>query len=359
VSYRIPISRYAFINAKLRARIGKLLERPLIDSLIRSKSVEQLLHNLEHTVYAPLIEIYEEFGDVQALEAFIFQRNISIHKEVAATLDPPYQRCIIAMNRKAESENLKSMIRLYFSNTIKGQNIDYRLAYLYQRQIVDKIDWLQIANATNFDQVKNALRDSIYFDAISTYDDEYLKANGLFGLEITLDKVWVHELNVLSKHLSSTDRAILRSILDRDADLKNIINIFRYSRSYHLDSETLQSLLFEGGRLYRSKELKHFLEIDETKRSPFALLEHTYPAIAKRLKVLGITDISQQLIELENYLFSSRKDEFTSLMRKDPFTIGIILSYFFLEDKQDNLVKTIINGVHFQLSTTKIRELAL
>ncbi|MDC7246698.1 MAG: V-type ATPase subunit [Sphaerochaetaceae bacterium] len=359
MSYRTPISRYAFINAKLQARIGKLLPQQVIDSLIRSKSVEQLLHHLEHTVYAPLDEIYQEFGDVQALEAFIFQRNITIHREVASALDPDYRKCIIAMNRKAEVENLKSMIRLYFSNTIKGQNIDYRLAYLYQKQIVDEIDWLQIANASNFDQVKEALSRSIYHEAVSGFDDDKLRENGLFTLEITLDKVRVKELRNQLQRLSRGDRKILRSILDRDADLKNIINIFRYSSSYHLPNETLETLLFEGGTIYHSKELRDFLLLEEAKRSPFVLLEDTYPAAARRLKEMEIKDLPGQLVELENYLFASRKEEFSSLLRRDPFSIGIILSYFFLEERQDNLVKTIINGVHYQLSTSRIRELAL
>ncbi len=359
MSYKSPISRYAFINAKLRARIGNLLSPAIIESLIRSKSVEQLLHHLEGTDYAPLLEIYQKFGDVQALEAYIFKRNIAIHREVASSLDPSYQQCILSMSRKSEVENIKSMIRLYFSNTIKGQNIDYRLAYLYQERIVDEIDWLQIANATSFDQVKEALSNSIYYDATKSFTDEYLKAHGLFLLEITLDKVWINHLRKTMVNLSKTDRNMLSSILDNDADLKNIINCFRYSSVYHLDKEILNALMFDGGRIAKSEEMQHFLEYDESKRSPLILLENTYPSLAKRLKEEKIDDLSQQLVELENYLFQMRKEEFNALLRKDPFSIGIILSYFFLEERQDNLVKTIINGVHYQLDTSKIRELAL
>jgi V/A-type H+-transporting ATPase subunit C len=343
----------------LRARIGQLLTDSLIDSLVRSKSVEQLLHHLEHTVYAPLIDIYQEFGDVQALEAFIFKRNIMIHREVATSLDPSYENCILAMSRKLEVENIKSMIRLYFSNTIKGQNIDYRLAYLYQERIVDDIDWLQIANATTFIQVKKALSNSIYATALDSFDDDYLKANGLFMLEITLDKVWIKHLRKAIDHLSRKDRQILITVLDRDADLKNIINIFRYSSAYHLDIEILNSLMLEGGSIYQSEALHSFLALDEAKRSPIILLSNTYPALAKKLKEEEHHEISAQLVELENYLFQARKKEFNRLLRQDPFTIGIILSYFFLEERQDNLVKTIINGVHYQLGTSKIRELAL
>ena len=112
------LSRYAFINAKIHARVSRMLDEQQLAALSKSRSIEQLLHQMQHTPYEQLYDIYHESGDIQMLEAEINRQAIRIHQEIAFSLDPVYSKLIDAFTRKLEIENIKGMIRLYFSNNI-------------------------------------------------------------------------------------------------------------------------------------------------------------------------------------------------------------------------------------------------
>ncbi len=326
------------------------------ETLLRSKSVDQLLHHLEHTPYEPLIELYQSYGDVQILEAYLFKKHVAMYKDVSKLFDSTYTSYIDAMSRKAEVENLKGMIRLYFSNTIKKQNIDYRLSYLYQERIVDEIDYLKIANASSFKDVQDALSTSLYYEALLPFNDELLAKEGLFPLEVALDQAWRNALRNHIKPLAKSDRFIIEEVLKSDADLKNIINLFRYSHVYHLENEQLETIMIKNGSLIASPQYAAFLKSDATKRSIDMLLEKKHKALMTLIKENEHLPIRQQILIVERYLFSIRKKEFHTLLRGNPFSIGIVLSYFFLEERQDHLVRSLINGVHYGLDASTIRE---
>lgn len=333
-----------------------MLTNEHIETLLRSKSVEQALHHLERTVYKPLIELYQVNGDVQILEAYLFKKHVHMYKSVAKLFDSTYATYIEAMSRKAEVENLKGMIRLYFSNQIKKQNIDYRLSYLYHERIVDEIDYLKIANASSFDVVLEALKESIYYDALLSCSDEVLAKEGLFALEVALDQTWTANLRNHIKPLAKPDRVVVEHVLSSDADLKNIINLFRYSHLYHLENDQLETIMIKNGTLIDSPQYIAFLKSDPQKRSIEMLLEKKYKTLLRLIKDNDHLSIKEQILIVEKYLFSLRREEFQTLLRGNPFSIGIVLSYFFLEERQDHLVRSIINGVHYNLDASTIRE---
>lgn len=351
-----PISRYSYVNAKLKGKIGQMITDDRIEAMLKSKSVPQVLHYLENTDYKPLIELYQNHGDVQSLEAFLFEKQIAMFKDTAKLFDDKYKTLILAMSRKAEVENLKGIIRLYFSKQIKKENIDYRLSYLYHKTIIDDIDYLKIANATSFDLLLEALSESIYYKALKEYDDEKLKAEGLFFLEVKLDQAWSENLKKYLKLLSRADRLVFQKILNTDADLKNIINLFRYSHVYHLDNTELEAIMIKDGSLINSPQYEAFLASEPNKRSIKMLLGVKYKDLAIAIEKNEHLPVIQQVFLVEKYLFNIRKKEFNSLLRGNPFSIGIVLSYFFLEEKQDQLIKSLINGVHYNLDASTIRE---
>jgi hypothetical protein len=62
---------------------------------------------------------------------------------------------------------------------------------------------------------------------------------------------------------------------------------------------------------------------------------------------------------VERYLFTARKQSFKTMLQGNPFTIGTILAYFFLEEKQNGMVRTLINGIHYGWKFSDIREYAV
>lgn len=355
VSFR-ALGRYAFIQAKLRTRIAAMLSQQQVDQLVRCQTLEELFHALRETSYAPLLDLYHESGDVQRLESWLFARNITLHQEVARLMKGVHANAVSAMTRKLEVENLKGVIRLWFSNSVKHQNIDYRFGYLYQNTIVSSIDWMSLVNAEKFEDMYRTLRGTPYEDAVSQWTMKSIVQEGLFGLETALDRTWLHELRETIAHLPSEDRVLADSVLNRDADLKNCINLVRFGWMYRLPETQLRKLMLEGGTLLDTKEFTTYLKTPAEKRSPEQLVVKRFPVLAKRLKESGKTTVEEQVRIVEHYLFTVRRQSFDAILRGNPFTFGIILAYFFLEERQDIMIRSLINGIYYGWDSDTIRE---
>lgn len=353
------LDRYAFINAKLRSRMGSMLEPSQMEQLMRCQTLEELLHALRGTPYEPLLEIYDESGDVQRLEAWLFARNVTLHQEVTKFMKGLHAEAVLAMTRKLEVENLKGIIRLWFSNSVKHQNIDYRFGYLYQDSIVSDIDWTQIVNAESYAEILNALEGTPYAEAAVSFSAERIANEGLFALETALDRTWIHEMHKVVSLLSAKDRALTETVLDRDADLKNIINLVRFGWMYQLPQDQLRTLMLEGSSLVGTKEFDSYLQSPPKERSPERLVAKRFPDLSKELRELGKSSPEEQTRLVERYLFTMRKKAFHEMLQGDPFTFGTILSYFFLEERQDAMIRILINGIHYGWDSADIREFIL
>jgi len=67
-----PLAKYAFINAKVRARISKILPDGTFDQLARAPSLEAALALLRETPFAHLEETYAATGDLKQAELELF-----------------------------------------------------------------------------------------------------------------------------------------------------------------------------------------------------------------------------------------------------------------------------------------------
>lgn len=353
------LTRYAFINAKLRSRIGSMLSDEHITDLINSHSLEELFQKCKGTVFEPLSNLYNETGDIQHLEAWLFERHVHLHQEVAKFMKGFYVEVVEAFNRKLEVENLKGVLRLWFSNKVKQENIDYRYGYLYHNTIVSYIDWAQIVNADTFEEIKKALKESPYESVVGSVEDDTLSAEGMFFLETALDRHWIELLRKRVERMRAKERGPILQLLDRDADLKNCINLVRFGSVYDVGKEELEKLMLQGGELVKTKEFATYLEASQQERSVFTLVEPLFPLLAKELQEKRPLSAKGEASLVERYLFSVRKESYRKMLRGYPFSFGVILAYFFLEERQNALIRTIINGIYYGFSPQQIEEYTL
>ncbi|MGI6433572.1 MAG: V-type ATPase subunit [Sphaerochaetaceae bacterium] len=352
------VNRYAFINAKLRLRIANMLSDEQIQHLAASQNLEQMLHLLKGSAFEELATLFSESGDIQRLEAWLFARNVDIHRQVASLLDGVHSIVATQLSRKLEVENLKGMIRLWFSSRIKAQNIDYRYGYLYHKKIVSDIDWSAIINAQTFEELTHALLHSPYYSVVQQFDAHRITSEGLFFLETALDRQWVSLLRQEARKLPAVDRHLVQEVLDRDADLKNCINLVRFGYLYALTEAQLREIMFYGGKLLFTKEFNDFVTAEPAKRTIEPLLVRLFPQLAKQLAEQNLQGAHRQTIAVESYLFSQRRSRYKAMLKGYPFTFGTLLSYFFLEERQHALIRAIINGLHYGYKAEQIREYA-
>ena len=81
------LKKYAFINAKLRARISKAISDDIINEMIQAKSFLETIEHLRGTTYDGLCDVYAETGDILTAEKELLKREIAIFTEILRYVD--------------------------------------------------------------------------------------------------------------------------------------------------------------------------------------------------------------------------------------------------------------------------------
>ena len=358
------VSDYAFINAKLRARIGIMRDTALFDEMIKSPSLTEAFAKLDGTRHQDLLEVYRKTGDLQQVELEMLEDEISIYREVESYLPTVPSSFISVLLEKIEVDNVKNVIRLWYSGAIRHHAISYRAAYLYKKEIVHSIDYDGAINAVSYHELLGAFHGTPYVDVLSSFSMESLASEGLFPLEIALDHMWFRHLEEGIKNLSGQDRKTAEAIYNTDVDLKNILMLTRYSYSYHLSPESLRRVMIPMGYIAREAERMGALQSDDPIAVLSGIVRHHYPQISEEIAIIRRTaddlttveENNREILLIEAYLGERRKKEYRKILQGDPFSIGVVLAYFFLCIQEYGALRAILSGKYYGRSEEKIRE---
>ncbi|MBI9103664.1 MAG: V-type ATPase subunit [Spirochaetales bacterium] len=350
-----PVSRYGFINAKLRARISMILTEEFSSSLLRSASMEEVLQLLKETEFSPVSDAYDRTGDIQSAELELFQMQIGWYREIVKITEDVVQGFIRSMSLKLEIENLKNAIRLWYGSRIKKRPIGHRAGYLYRERILNNIDWDGIINAVSFDEIITSLNTDIYTKAIEPFRTAMETGDGLFKMEIALDRMYYDFLFSSAKELPSKDRALVERILTTEIEIQNINWLIRYSHFYSVTAPELEEILIPRGMKISVEDIQSYLSQETRQKDPAALLKGKFPALAS-LSIGDKGSAASQAILFEQLLEATRKEEFMKLISGYPFTIGIVLVYFFMKNRESRFLMSVLNGKYYGWKSERIRE---
>jgi hypothetical protein len=126
------IKTYAFINAKLRARLSKLLDDDFFSALVRTHSLIDALELLKTTAYQNLEQIYSRTGDLKMAELQLFREEIRILSDVLRHVEGSVRDFCGALLTYYEIENLKRVMRLWFDRVVRGRAVEDFFGYLYR-----------------------------------------------------------------------------------------------------------------------------------------------------------------------------------------------------------------------------------
>ncbi len=358
------VSDYAFINAKLRARIGIMRSESAIDEMIKAPTLSEAIAKLDGTRFARLAEVYRATGDLQQVELALVDDEIASYREVASYLEERSRGYITMLLEKVEIDNLKNALRIWYSAAIRGHQINSRAPYIEKRLIVHPIDYDRIVNASSFQDIVHALSATPYAGIAREFADRDLGVTGLFPLEIALDHLWFGQLEAAAEALAKEDRKIAEAIFSVDVDLKNILFLIRYRFYYSLGPEEMKDVILPYGTIGREAARMGSLPADEMMARMTGIVSRRYPAIMEEIDdIRGMSDDltsqdenAMQILRIENYLAATREKEYSRLLLGNPFSIGVVLAYFFIRRQQDGLVQAVLSAKYYNWEEGKIRE---
>jgi V/A-type H+-transporting ATPase subunit C len=338
-----PLTKYAFINAKLRARISQILPDERFGQLAKAASLDAAFALLRDTPFAHLESIYATTGDLKQAERELLKVEIALYTEIRNYLHKNTQAIVDALLARFEIDNLKNAIRVFFDRRVRERSVDDHIHYVLQEPILHNIPIGIILHAQNFEEIAGVCQGSPYGAIIRKTYHAVESEGSLFRMEVALDHHYYEALLAAIRALSKRDQAIALRLIGIEIDLQNISWIVRLKRYYDLPLEDVLNTLIPGGYslkrpliddLYRAQNVTAVLQ---------DFVKGQYPGLSTLLGAKG-TDSTSRLLVIQRILEEIKRQEVKHILIGYPFTIGIILAYFFLKGEELSRLRTLLNA---------------
>jgi len=351
-----PLSKYSFINAKLRARISKILPDETFSQLAKAPFLDEALGLLRETPFASLEEVYSATGDLKQAELELLKNEIELYRSIQQYLHRNSLDIVNALLYQFEIDNLKNAIRIFFDRKIRKRSGDKNMYYILYERIINDIPFDIILNAENFDEIAGVCEGTPYSQIIKKYSRTAESQGSLFRMEVAFDHFYYNNLLSSINKLDRKDRTIALRITGVEIDLQNINWIIRLKNFYELPAEAVMATVVPGGfnlsrdiisELYSAQNVTSVLQRFVTGK---------YPGLSTLLSAQS-TDSTSRLLLIRRILEEIMKNEVQHILAGYPFTIGIILSYFILKRNELKKIRLILYAKQYGIQQERIESM--
>ncbi len=346
------LKRYAFINAKLRARISTLLPQDFIDQMIRAKSLTESIQLLKDTPYREAESVYGRTGDLKMAELELFKQELALFTEIGKYADREIQDFVAALLLRYEIENLKHTLRLWFDQRIRERNIAPLTGYLYRKRIIYPIKTDSLVNAESFEGLIEGLGGTPFAEVLRDCGVKLRETKSLFPCEMALDRYFYTTLLEAASSLPKRDREIALRMIGVEIDMQNINWVVRFLSFYNMPLKDALSYLIAGGYSFKPSDFTEGVKSEGDIVS--SLMGKKYPAWQAFSSQSGGGSHSR-LVLVERLLHHMIDQEVSHSMSGYPFTIGIVLAYFILRQNEIRKLTTILNAKYYDLPEERIK----
>jgi vacuolar-type H+-ATPase subunit C/Vma6 len=351
-----PLSKYSFINAKLRARISKILPDEMFKELAQAPSLDAALALLRDTPFAGLEEVYSTTGDLKQAELELLKNEIELYRNIRKYLHRNSAELVDALLSQFEIDNLKNAIRIYFDRKIRKRSAETGIHYILYDRIIHPIPIDIIVNAENFDEIAGVCEGTPYSQIIRKYSHTVESEGSLFRMEIAFDHFYYNNLLAAIDKLDRRDHTIAIRLTGVEIDLQNINWIIRFKNFYDLPLDAVLAAIVPGGfnldkgiidELYTAQNVTSVLQ---------GFVKSKYPGLSALLSS-QTPDSTSRLLLIRRILEEIMKHEVQRILAGYPFTIGIILSYFVLKRNELRKIRIILNAKQYRIQQERIESM--
>lgn len=335
---------YRFINAKLRTRIGKLLDFSFFRSLTGVGSLDTAVSRLAEQGLTEVAQAYRDTGDVRVCEQRLYHREIGILLEVERYLDGERKDFVAALADRYEIENVKTALRLWFESVWRGKHVESKINYLSREVVHRDLDLDGIVNAASAEDIPVVLEGTPYASPVARNLESIQRTGSLFFTERALDYDYFERMLAVAQSLPKPDREpALRSVA-LEADRENVSWIMRAINYYGLDEKDALASILPGGTVFDENTLR---EAVRSGRSTAVFLDRL-----GRSAMAGGREGGRHARDIA--LIEAALDEETEKLAHRylgtyPFTMGVILAYYMLTRRQIRRIMAILNGLYYGL----------
>ncbi|MFW5959870.1 MAG: V-type ATPase subunit [Chitinivibrionales bacterium] len=345
------LKKYAYINAKIRAKLGNILDESAFSSLSESGTVEEALSKLRDTEFSEMDTVYRKTGDLKFAELKLNETELSLYKEISDKLSGPPASVVKVLADKFMVENIKSGLRLFFEKYINKRDISGKVQYLLNAPGGGSSVTDALINSETIPEVEGVLKSNYYSLPAAEYIHNLNLEPSLFKAEISMDTNYYKTLiNRISK-LKGKDYKSASRITGVKIDILNMNTAIRLKKNFQLPADEINTFLIDGGFHIPLQVMKEYIGED---------------SINPLFRRLGTGDLSlykenasvgSKLLLVEEALNNALKEEAHKILSGYPFTIGTVLAYFILKSDEFQKIRTVLNGINYGMDSKRIRDM--
>lgn len=327
---------YGFSNSIIKAKKGRLLKDPEIQSLIQSDSISEAVSVLDNTVYGDAL-----YGETQykEIDKALLHNLVDVELDVRKYAPEPLQEVIDLYLKRWEVQNIKIALRI-----VKSNRSNFREKYFpYETKSLQIIE--SAANSENLQEAGKILAETEYSfleDVLQKDTEELLEP------ELRLDRYYYTNL---MKEIKDKERTI-KDFFGIQIDEKNLKTALRAVID-DLDEEDIQEFILPPYKL--SIEVIEEIISSEDLSSALTPLESTY------LKDLANLKLEQKKTTLPLNLEIKRilRDMAKEIYRKETLGPGVILGFLLIKKYEIENLRKIFAYKRIQWPEKKIKERVL
>jgi len=318
---------YAYPNARVRARIGRLLSEKQLSEIIEADTIEEAKNYLRG------LPEYAKYVDKYPLEKALDTELAGTYDTLAKIVPEEIKPIFKVLLQKWDVANIKSLIIAKAAGLSRKETADLLVPFGELSELMDKL-----LDAKNVTDVINGLENTPYArvldDALSTYQNTGM----ILPLEASLDRYFMKNLITSASNSTEESAIILHSYIGAQVDATNLSIILR-SKAEGLKYEDMKDYIIPKGYMIREWKLKYLMEAEDV-GGVISSLEGTEYAQILADSMVEYTKTGS-IAPFEAALDRQIRKIAKTLSMKIPLGAGPIISYMNRKDKEIRNLKII------------------
>lgn len=333
------------ILSKARAMYGKRLTDKDYSNLLGCNSVPEVLSYLKsHTKYAALLNNLSE-ADVhrEQLEMILRQQLFFDFESLCRyeiTVGEDFSKYIIM---RTEIDQIMHFLMLLSSGC--PEKYFYALPLYFTK--LSKIDLKSFAKVKTYDEFLTTLGHTQYYKILVNFKPKDNRSVSLPKIENALNEYLFSSIYfIIQKRTKGEEQKELKKIFDNQLDMRNFVRILRLKKYYKYSPEKIKQELLPNGAL-RDSQITAMCNAEDSK-SVFAVMQSTIPGrIISKVEYTYPGEITQK------GLFNLCKHE----LRFSVHPSVVLVSYTTLAEIELSNIINIIEGVRYQVDSSRVKDL--
>jgi V/A-type H+-transporting ATPase subunit C len=339
------LARYAYINAKLRARLSRFLTEEQLRQLAAAKDLETLYGLLGQTRYGTMARELSHTEDMISVEFRLLDDELATYRMVLENVRGVPKRVVETLLSRHEVDKLKVLLRLWHTKDPRAEHL------AFPGVVCQPLPADSIRHARSLDELVDLLDGTPYGRPLRVAAPAYAAAGNLFYLESALDVDYYNRLWAAIDKLGYGDRDRARLLVGLEIDIENIRWMLRLQHYYKMPLGEMLALLIPNGRYVDERFIRRAVggaEFRGVVSAAVGGLVSEFPDVTPVETDVESLEMMEQVL-WHYYLGTVRR-----AMHGYPFTITTVTGYLKLAEVERRNLACVINGKRYGLAPSEI-----